>query len=99
MTISHIMLIHVQVNQIAAIRLVKTRLILSPGLATTTAQCQAGYYCAGRADRQDPTDGVMGNICPPGRYCGKLSFPIKSHVQWTSLRRHSSFLLSDFQEY
>lgn len=42
------------------------------GLATMAGQCQAGYYCAGQADRQDPTDGTTGNICPPGRYCGKL---------------------------
>lgn len=42
------------------------------GLATMAGQCQAGYYCAGQADRQDPTDGTTGNICPPGRYCGQL---------------------------
>ena len=42
------------------------------GLSNVVGQCDAGYYCAGEAIRADPTDDITGNICPPGRYCGKL---------------------------
>ncbi|GFS22362.1 fibrillin-1-like [Elysia marginata] len=42
----------------------------TPGLYTVTSQCKAGYYCDRGASIEDPTDGITGNICPPGRYCG-----------------------------
>ncbi|XP_071807027.1 uncharacterized protein, partial [Asterias amurensis] len=40
------------------------------GLDAVSAQCWAGYYCDRTATRPDPTDGVTGDICPAGRYCG-----------------------------
>ena len=44
--------------------------ILFSGLANVTAPCKAGYYCARGSWMEDPTDGITGDICPPGRYCG-----------------------------
>ena len=40
------------------------------GLHTVTGQCLSGYYCDRGAKIADPTDGITGNICPAGRYCG-----------------------------
>ena len=36
-----------------------------------TGSCKAGYYCARGSNREDPTDGVTGDICPAGRYCSE----------------------------
>ena len=42
-----------------------------PGLWAVTAAYEAVYYCDRGASIEDPTDGVTGNICPAGRYCGR----------------------------
>ena len=42
----------------------------TPGLPSVSGSCDPGYYCARGASRSDPTDGITGDICPPGRYCG-----------------------------
>lgn len=60
------------------------------GLAATAGQCQAGYYCAGRADRADPTDGVTGDICPPGRYCGQFNLKKKEVKPWVQLQQNKN---------
>ena len=39
-----------------------------------TAPCKAGYYCARGSWLEDPVDGITGDICPPGRYCGMCSY-------------------------
>ena len=44
----------------------------TPGLPSVTGPCAPGYYCARGASLADPTDGITGDICPPGRYCGKF---------------------------
>ena len=44
-------------------------LLAISGNTEVTAQCTAGYYCELRASTSTPTDGVTGDICPPGRYC------------------------------
>lgn len=45
-----------------------------------TGPCDPGYFCNAGSDRADPTDGIMGNVCPEGRYCGKSNV----HVVKTS---------------
>lgn len=40
-----------------------------PGMATFTGPCQAGFYCKFGASQRNTTDGVTGNICPPGAFC------------------------------
>lgn len=42
---------------------------MSTGLASVTGPCKQGYYCSLNAIREDPTDGVTGDVCPAGRYC------------------------------
>ncbi|XP_019363984.1 PREDICTED: multiple epidermal growth factor-like domains protein 11 [Gavialis gangeticus] len=39
------------------------------GLSVPSGECAAGFYCTGGAASPKPTDGVTGNICPPGTYC------------------------------
>jgi hypothetical protein len=48
------------------------------GQGVVTGQCKVGYYCGRGSDREDPTDGVTGDICPAGRYCSKLNDTIKT---------------------
>lgn len=38
-------------------------------MTTTTADCLAGYYCAGGAATAAPVDGMTGDICSAGYYC------------------------------
>jgi len=38
-------------------------------LSSPTNVCAAGYYCVMGATTATPTDGVTGNVCPPGSYC------------------------------
>jgi len=35
----------------------------------TTKDCDAGYWCKGKAQVQNPTDGTTGVACPIGYYC------------------------------
>ena len=42
------------------------------GLTTPTGACDSGYYCNAGSDRANPTDGIMGDFCPEGRYCRKF---------------------------
>ena len=44
--------------------------IYETGNTEPTAECNDGYYCTLGAYTSTPTDGVTGDICPPGRYCG-----------------------------
>lgn len=39
------------------------------GLSKVIDTCDAGWYCASGAKVRRPSDGVTGNICPPGKYC------------------------------
>lgn len=39
------------------------------GLDNSTAECQEGYFCTLGAKKQNPTDGITGDICPAGFYC------------------------------
>ncbi|EDO39339.1 predicted protein, partial [Nematostella vectensis] len=39
------------------------------GLHAETGPCDAGFYCTSGARYRRPTDGITGDICPPGRYC------------------------------
>ena len=43
------------------------------GLVNISGSCLAGYYCSGEATSATPTDGITGNICPPGFYCPEAS--------------------------
>lgn len=43
------------------------------GLGAVTGDCRIGYYCGRGSEREDPTDGVTGDICPAGRYCSKYN--------------------------
>lgn len=43
------------------------------GLYMVTGPCDPGYYCNAGSDRRDPTDGIMGDVCPEGRYCRKYT--------------------------
>ena len=58
-------------DEISSIVMISSLCILPLGLAAVSGQCDAGYYCGDGASRADPTDGVTGNLCPPGRYCGE----------------------------
>ena len=41
-----------------------------PGLNKPTGPCLPGFYCTGQgSNTPTPVDGVMGNMCPPGKYC------------------------------
>ncbi|XP_072885876.1 uncharacterized protein [Hemitrygon akajei] len=40
------------------------------GLSEPSGKCSPGYYCAGGARQPQNTDGITGNICPRGSYCG-----------------------------
>jgi hypothetical protein len=40
----------------------------SGGNAAPDGQCQAGYFCIGKASVANPTDVTTGNICPTGHY-------------------------------
>ncbi|KAG9394276.1 FG-GAP repeat [Carpediemonas membranifera] len=39
------------------------------GLAATSGDCSAGYFCISGATTASPTDGDTGDICPVGSYC------------------------------
>jgi hypothetical protein len=39
------------------------------GLANVSGECNAGYYCTLGALLPNPTDGMTGDLCPPGHYC------------------------------
>lgn len=49
------------------------------GLPEVTGLCSVGYYCDRGAIRDDPVDGVTGNVCPAGRYCGMST--LKMHME------------------
>ncbi len=43
-----------------------------------TGPCDAGYYCSNGSWTRKPTDGRVGNECPPGSYCpAQTQIPIK----------------------
>ena len=47
-------------------------------LSNVSGSCQQGHYCTGNATTATPTDGITGDICPPGNYCpAKSTLPIK----------------------
>ena len=49
-----------------------------PGLSNVTGPCSAGHYCIEGSFSADPTDNVVGGICPPGNYCPAQSvLPLK----------------------
>ncbi|KAM3922961.1 uncharacterized protein RB166_012036 [Leptodactylus fuscus] len=39
------------------------------GLTEPSGRCLPGYWCIGRAETANPTDGVTGNVCPVGKFC------------------------------
>ncbi|XP_074158322.1 uncharacterized protein LOC141562243 [Sminthopsis crassicaudata] len=39
------------------------------GLSTPTGDCDEGYWCKEGASVKNPTDGMLGLLCPPGHYC------------------------------
>ena len=39
------------------------------GLSAVSGNCSAGFYCFFGANTSTPTDGVTGDICPPGHFC------------------------------
>ncbi|KAM9299008.1 uncharacterized protein PAF06_016002 [Gastrophryne carolinensis] len=41
----------------------------SEGMLEPSGRCQPGYWCMGRAEISNPTDGVTGNLCPVGKFC------------------------------
>ncbi|CAM4616195.1 unnamed protein product [Lepidochelys kempii] len=41
----------------------------SAELAAPSGPCDAGFYCTGGSTLPNPTDGAVGNICPPGYVC------------------------------
>nr|XP_032658237.1 neurogenic locus notch homolog protein 3-like [Chelonoidis abingdonii] len=45
----------------------------SAELAAPSGPCDAGFYCIGGSTLPNPTDGAVGNICPPGYVCPKGS--------------------------
>ena len=51
-------------------------LLYFAGLADVSGPCDPSYYCNNGSDRADPTDDVMGNVCPAGRFCGKFDWCI-----------------------
>jgi len=42
---------------------------VTPGRTSPDGDCQAGHYCRSGAAVAAPTDGVTGDVCPPGHYC------------------------------
>lgn len=42
---------------------------LLPGLAAVSGPCSAGFHCSRGASVPSPTDGVTGDLCPPGHFC------------------------------
>ncbi|GCC23266.1 hypothetical protein chiPu_0001660 [Chiloscyllium punctatum] len=41
------------------------------GLAEPSGECSPGYYCIRGATKPQNTDGITGNLCPGGSYCGQ----------------------------
>ena len=41
--------------------------------SSSTSDCKEGYYCTQNATSDSPTDGVTGNICPPGNMIQTMS--------------------------
>lgn len=39
------------------------------GLKSPDGLCDPGYFCLGSAKIPNPTDNVMGKICPTGGFC------------------------------
>mmetsp|Transcript_13452 Transcript_13452/g.20357 ORF Transcript_13452/g.20357 Transcript_13452/m.20357 type:complete len:4776 (+) Transcript_13452:55-14382(+) len=39
------------------------------GQVNATLNCDAGYYCIANSTVSNPTDGIVGNVCPTGHYC------------------------------
>ncbi|KAG8568304.1 hypothetical protein GDO81_013953 [Engystomops pustulosus] len=39
------------------------------GLTEPSGRCLPGYWCIGRAETSNPTDGVTGTVCPAGKFC------------------------------
>ncbi|XP_013387786.1 multiple epidermal growth factor-like domains protein 11 [Lingula anatina] len=70
------------------------------GLTEPTAQCQAGYFCNGRASTATPTDGATGDICPQGLYCPQgssvgVNCPIGRYGNQTGLTTSTECTLCD----
>lgn len=42
---------------------------LLPGLAAVSGPCSAGFHCTRGASVPNPTDGITGDLCPPGHFC------------------------------
>ncbi|CAK7320737.1 hypothetical protein VULLAG_LOCUS22832 [Vulpes lagopus] len=42
---------------------------LLPGLVAVSGPCRAGFYCTQAAAVPNPTDGITGDLCPPGHFC------------------------------
>ncbi|XP_078306274.1 uncharacterized protein LOC132680612 isoform X4 [Panthera onca] len=46
---------------------------LLPGLVAVSGPCSAGFHCTQAAAVPNPTDGITGDLCPPGHFCPKGS--------------------------
>ncbi|XP_032694159.1 neurogenic locus notch homolog protein 3-like [Lontra canadensis] len=46
---------------------------LLPGLVAVSGPCRAGFHCIQAAAVPSPTDGITGDLCPPGHFCPKGS--------------------------
>ncbi|XP_058546733.1 zonadhesin-like isoform X8 [Neofelis nebulosa] len=46
---------------------------LLPGLVVVSGPCSAGFHCTQAAVVPNPTDGITGDLCPPGHFCPKGS--------------------------
>ncbi|XP_044928344.1 SCO-spondin isoform X2 [Mustela putorius furo] len=46
---------------------------LLPGLVAISGPCRAGFHCIQAAAVPNPTDGITGDLCPPGHFCPKGS--------------------------
>lgn len=44
-----------------------------PGLATVSGPCSPGFHCTWAASVPSPTDGITGDLCPPGHFCPQSS--------------------------
>lgn len=42
---------------------------LLPGLVAVSGPCRAGFHCTQAAAVPNPTDGITGDLCPPGHFC------------------------------
>ncbi|XP_077467726.1 uncharacterized protein LOC144083618 [Stigmatopora argus] len=64
----------------------------SPGMAVTSGQCAAGYYCSSGASSPTPSDyGLTGDRCPEGHYCPwGSSTPLPCPVGYYSNRSGNS---------